>query len=251
MRALLTLFAVVALPAVAAGINDTGVTTCFIPTLFPGACDASNSGDAASYPRQDARFGRDAAQAAGKLPPKTGGGVAGFDFTPLDASGNPIALTGGVPASPPSCVRDNITGLTWEVKTTSGLRNTANRYTWHNGSTGSSGLDYCAGTLAGYPGLCTTHNYVSAVNAAGLCGTSNWRMPSRRELRTILNMGGSIPFVDNNYFPNTAGGKHWSGDAMVTYPNSLAWEVNFGDGSTAIDQMYTSSFSGYYVRLVR
>ena len=105
MRALLCLFSLIALPApwpaLATGLNDTGVTSCFDGTTLV-TCTAANSGDSAAYPSQDARFGRDAARAAGKLPAKIGGGAAGFDFTPLDASGNAIALTGNPPV-PADC----------------------------------------------------------------------------------------------------------------------------------------------------
>ncbi len=101
------------LPALAAAqtapLSDTGQTQCYNgTTLVP--CTAANTGNTAPYPGQDGRFGRDAAQAAGALPAKTGGGAAGFDFTALDVGGN--ATTPGGHA----CVKDNVTGLTWEVK---------------------------------------------------------------------------------------------------------------------------------------
>ena len=74
-----------------------------------------------------ATHGRDALARAGQLQ-KVGGGEAGFDFTKLDANGNAL------PASATSwdCVRDNVTGLIWEVKTTSGLRSWSNTYTWYD-----------------------------------------------------------------------------------------------------------------------
>jgi uncharacterized repeat protein (TIGR02543 family) len=166
-------------PNVIVKLNDSGVTQCTndgSTTLVP--CSAANTGNAGTYPRQDARFGRDAAQAAGKLlPAKIGGGAAGFDFTPLDASGNAIALTGS--PSTHACVHDNVTNLTWEVKTTSGLRSNTNTYTWYNGRTGDLGTDTCGGTLGGvYADQCNINNYALAVNAAGLCGNHNpWRVP--------------------------------------------------------------------------
>ena len=70
------------LPALAAAqtapLNDTGQTLCYDGSALV-ACTAGNTGNAATHPGQDGRFGRDAAQAAGALPPKTGGGAAGFD----------------------------------------------------------------------------------------------------------------------------------------------------------------------------
>ena len=74
-----------------ATLNDTGQDTCFDGTSLV-ACTEANTGDNAPNPRQDGRYGRDAQARAGQLP-KIGGGVAGFDFTALDAKGNPTHPT--------------------------------------------------------------------------------------------------------------------------------------------------------------
>ncbi len=128
-------------------------------------CSAANTGDTAPSPRQDARFGRDAAAKAGALT-KTGGGAAGFDFTPLDTSGNTITLTGTppVPSVTPACVRDNVTGLIWEVKTNDGgLRDKDWTYTWYNGTTGTpDGTNNCNPNTR-----CDTDKFVADVNTAG------------------------------------------------------------------------------------
>lgn len=246
MRALSPLLVLVSLPALAQ-LNDTGVSTCLNAAGSAlEACSSANAGNAAPYPRQDARFGRDAAQAAGQLPAKTGGGAAGFDFTPLDASGNAIALTGTppVPGATPTCARDNVTGLTWEVKTTSGLRSSAHTYTWYNGSTGyQPGYATCGGTLA----QCNTQAYVAAVNAAGLCGASSgWRLPTRRELLSIVHLGTNSPAIDGNYFPNTQSNWYWTSDLYAPDP-AFAWNVFFNFGyAVALDLD-----GNVHVRLVR
>ncbi len=222
MRALLTLLALVSLSAHAAGLlNDTGVTTCFDGANLV-TCSDANTGDSASYPRQDARFGRDAARAAGQLPAKIGGGAAGFDFTPLDASGNPIAIANGVPVSPPSCTRDNVTGLIWEVKTV-------------------ANMDWVSNSDATY--------FVIGANNVGLCGAhSGWRLPTRRELLSIVHRGTSMPAIDTNYFPNTASAPFLTSDVHTPSPAVVAWDVNFIDGST---DPYWSQSGNYHVRLVR
>lgn len=222
MRSLLCLFSLIALPALAVGLNDTGVTTCFDGSTLL-ACATANSSDSALYPSQDARYGRDAAQAASKLPSKIGGGVAGFDFTPLDASGNTIPLTGTppVPAAMPVCTRDNVTGLIWEVKTTANRDTTL---TWQNAAIAAS-----------------------TTNSAGLCGAlSGWRVPSRRELLSIVHRGRSNPSIDTNYFPNTASEWYWSSDVYTPVTGSV-WVVSF-DGGHA--DTYLQS-NGNRVRLVR
>ena len=90
-------------------LNDTGITTC-----------------TGSLP-QDCTQGRDAAAAADTLP-KVGNGGAGFDFTKLGSDGTVLAKqnvawsnSGSEAAgSKWACVRDNHTGLVWEVKDDSG-----------------------------------------------------------------------------------------------------------------------------------
>ncbi|MFW5969891.1 MAG: hypothetical protein ACOCP9_04575, partial [Halofilum sp. (in: g-proteobacteria)] len=93
------------------------------------------------------------------------GGI--FDFTKLNDQGQPLSEQEAVyTVTPWSCVRDNVTGLMWEVKTTDGgLRDQNNTYTWHNpdsdengGASGPSDGGECSGSD------CGTHAYVEAVN---------------------------------------------------------------------------------------
>ncbi len=210
MRALLALLVLISLPTLAAGLNDTGVTQCLNAAgTALEACSSANTGDAAPYPRQDARFGRDPAAGAGQLS-KTGGGAAGFDFTPLDASGTAIPLDGnGVPSTPPACVHDNVTGLTWEVKTPA---NKDTSYNWANATA-------YADTVSGGAGLC------------GISGNGTWRVPTRHELLSIVHRGTNSPAIDTNFFPNTASNRYWTSDISPPYPAD-AWDVDFNNGGT-------------------
>lgn len=229
-----------------AQINDTGQDTCYDgSTLAP--CADANTGNAATYPRQDGRIGRDAA-AAGELL-KTGGGAAGFDFTPLDASGNPIPLTDTppLPSVTPVCIRDNHTNLIWEVKTSDGGLSDNNwTYTWYDGNHGFAGdLATCNDTLSG--ASCNTQAYASAANTAGLCGYhTGWRLPTRRELNSLVHNGAHGPAIDTSYFPNTVKGWYWSADLFAPNP-AIVWNIDFDNGDTNADYMSAVN----YVRLVR
>lgn len=217
----------------AAGLNDTGQSLCYDGTNMV-ACTATNTGDAAPYPRQDGRYGRDAAATAGALT-KIGGGAAGFDFTALDAAGNPTTPSSG--ATPHPCVRDNVTGLIWEVKTDDGgLRDKDWTYTWYStdgatngGNSGYVGNDTCGSTLSTYSNQCNTANYIDAVNAAALCGFTDWRLPSIRELQTLVDYG-SYPLIDASYFPNTVASIFWSASSYSSFPDN-AWDVFFDIGA--------------------
>lgn len=132
------------------------------------------------------------------------------------------------PTTPPSyasipwkCVTDTATGLTWEVKTSSaGLHNMNGTYAWNDRQT-----------------------FVNAVNAEGLCGHTDWRMPSLSELQGLV-VGGPSPTIDTAYFPNTLGASYWTG----TEQNALfAWDVFFYEGSSSASNKSIS----YFIRLVR
>jgi hypothetical protein len=248
MRSLVSLFACVSLlaplPARAAGLNDTGIGFCGDDSTNTADC-ATVAADNGTHPRQDARYGRDAAAAAGKLT-KIGGGEAGFDFTALNASGQ--ATTPSSDATPHPCVRDNLSGLVWEVKTADGgLRDQKWTYTWYDSVHNYGGN---AGTASGgtckTSGRCDTEKYVADVKATALCGFTDWRMPTVDELQGIVHLGRTNPSIDPTYFPNTLSSDFWSGSPDANYSYN-AWYVNFHNGY--VYGYYRSI--GSSVRLVR
>lgn len=228
-----------------AELNDTGIVRFGDQTSYELA------GEPPGHPGQDARFGRDAAAMAGKLA-KTGGGAKGFDFTKLDADGQPAPAD----AQSWACVRDNVTGLVWEVKTADGgLRDGNNHYTWYNPDPKTNG---------GFPGAetgvecgggikCNTDAYTRAVNAARLCGFGDWRLPQRGELRSLVDYshaGTYRPTIDADYFPNTPPKWHWSA-SPYTPDREYAWGVSFYDGGDGINVMRRQDSRFSHVRLVR
>jgi hypothetical protein len=235
-----------ALPASALALNDTGITWSGDATSGnAGTCDP---GDPAG---QDCRYGADAAANAGVLY-KKGGGNGGFDFTKVCNSGE-LAGEGSCPANDDAsmasigsgpnqwgCTKDNVTGLIWEVKTDDGgLRDKDWKYTWYDsdspdGETGTLGSNTsCGGTLSAYSDQCNTEHYVAAVNAANICGETtenDWRMPTIKELEGIADLGRTNPGIDNptidsKYFPNTDF-VFWSGSPYVKAGDS-AWSMRF------------------------
>jgi hypothetical protein len=191
----LVVLALCIVPAMAA-LNDTGVTLCFNGFTVV-ACNEIDSDVDAAYPFQDGRVGRDALAATDQLD-KIGGGAAGFDFTPLDAAGNPIPLDAqGVPIADPVCVQDNVTGLLWQA--------------------------------VGLPGTYADATALAAV--ADFCGMSEgWRLPTRFELLSIVHHGVSNPAIDTHFFPNTSSWYYWSSDPSQTV--NFRWAVSFNSGTT-------------------
>ena len=226
------------------GLNDTGQTLCYDAAGTVISCTAP-----AGVATDDGRYGRDAAAAAGALT-KTGAGAAGFDFTKIANDGSALAAGAALGSNPTdwACTQDNVTGLMWEVKTTSGLRSSAYIYTWYDSNSATNGGN--AGTVSGgtclTAGRCDTEKFVQDVNTAGLCGHSDWRLPSQRELHTIVHQGVSGPSIDTTYFPNTVASVFWSASAYVQLL-AYVWGVSFNDGS--VSAYYKPV--GFYARLVR
>ncbi|MBB1077631.1 DUF1566 domain-containing protein, partial [Rhodoferax sp. 4810] len=193
---------------ITAGLNDTGITKC--SNVDTSNLDCSVTG----FPDQDAEHGSNS-----------------FNFTKLDASGNPLPAT----ATNHVCVRDNVTGLIWEVKTDNtipDLRDKDHTYTWYSTSAGgtASGTTNCYNS-----GRCDTEKFVADVNTAGLCGYFDWRMPAVKELAGIADLSRTNPAIDPNYFPNTPNtpiAQFWSGSPNAD-DGDKAWSVAFSEyGST-------------------
>ena len=232
---------------VIAALNDTGQVGCANTTTGNLTCPQSG------FPRQDGDFGRDALARAGQLN-KIGGGEAGFDFTKISNSGQPLpaAAALGAGANDWACTRDNVTGLLWEVKLNNpaSLRHLNHTYTWfstdggiNGGNLGSVGsASSCGSTLS----QCNTQAFVAAVNAQGLCGFNDWRMPDQGQLFGIVSHKRINPAVDPTYFLNTPNTFYWTG-RNVAGDASSAWLVSIGDGGL-FDGTKTGTF---HVRLVR
>jgi Protein of unknown function (DUF1566) len=240
-------------------LNDTGVDLCYDSSVVVACAPASK--DTGTHPRQDGRYGRDKKLGL----PKTGNGAKGFDYTKICNSGQ-SAGSGTCPANPvlgPSandwgCTKDNVTSLVWEIKTAgaTGLRSAAHTYSWYStntatngGSEGSVGGNTCAATLPS--SQCNTQAFVTAVNAVGLCGATDWRLPNRKELHSILDYGKpsfspAQPVVDMAYFPNTQPQFYWSNNSVVSAPTS----ARYASFLSAIDDNDSKSRS-LYVHLVR
>ncbi len=234
--------------ACAAGINDTGQSLCHDQANSAVACSYSVGGDAGVNARQDARYGRDAARRLGRLT-KIGGGDRGFDYSKISNDGSTLeaAAALGSGALDWACTKDNVTGLIWEIKSDVGLRSSAHTCLWYSTDSGTNGGDpgatpnvlvgnTCGSQSPAAPYECDTEKYVADVNAVGLCAASDWRLPTYRELLSIVNAGNANPAIDSSFFPNTVtvGYGYWTRSTDATY-SGAAWAVNFADGNASSD----------------
>jgi len=248
------------------GTHNEDLRCSIQPVVATQSTDGFDSDGDIIRAGQDALYGRDVTHN------DNSDGFAGFSFTKLDNNG--VALvdqTQDYATNPWACVKDNVTGLIWEVKTTSGLQHRSHRYTWYNSTGINDGGDWGigdtgvgvttdyetqTGAIAGAdlcenPSRCDTEKYVADLNSsnsgAGICGATDWRLPDRQELISIVNYARLGVAIDVDYFPNTATFGYWT-SLPVAYDNTRVWEVTF---LTATTSSASDKATPNYIRLVR
>ena len=186
-------------------------------------------------------------------------GHAGFSFTKIANNGD--ELPGN--ATEWTCVKDNTTGLVWEVKKggngwkgDEGLHDADDRYTWYNTNTSTNGGDVgfenqddgdiCFGyDVHAAPTFCNAQAFVARVNAVNYCNQSGWRLPDPGELMGLVNYNRLNPSIDINYFPQTPSSATWTSMPYAGNSNE-AWTINFSYGGAG----YAGRYFGRSIRLV-
>ncbi|MEI7672820.1 MAG: DUF1566 domain-containing protein [Deltaproteobacteria bacterium] len=149
-------------------------------------------------------------------------------YTKLDATGNVLPDN----AASWVMIRDNVTGLIWENKTSDGsIHDGAKAFTWCDKNTATNGGNQgICGTGTGNSAT-DTEAFIKALNDSKFGGFSDWRMPNVKELESIVDMGKFNPAISTAWFPNTVSSLYfyWS---STTYGGSdySAWCVNFFNG---------------------
>ena len=151
-------------------------------------------------------------------------------------AGRPFAYTDNGDGT----ITDDATGLTWEkLGRDGGIHDVGFADTWSS----------------------ATAVKIAQLNTAAFAGHSDWRVPNRRELDSLLSLSGAQPAVqpafDDGCAPGcsplacscTSAGPYWS--SSVYAPDaSRRWTVSFGDGSViAADKSSISAIAG--LRAVR
>ena len=191
------------------------------------------------------------------------GGDHAFNYTKIANDGSELPKTAqlGTGEKNWACTRDNSTGLIWEVKTDDGgLHDKDSKYSWYNPNVESKGsfrsYEYQKWCKASN---CDTYGFVNAVNDERLCGLSDWRMPEKEELMSLVYCSDGKyddddgecssyqkvqrPTIESKYFAFTHDSSYWTATQNLY---GGVFYVGFDEGIG-----YSGSkSSGSFVRLV-
>jgi hypothetical protein len=184
----------------------------------------------------------------------TGGGLPETGQTQCDQGAGTLGACPGSPAGQDAnvgagtpfnytdngdgTITDNVTGLMWEkLSDDGGIHDWANSYTWAD----------------------AFNVKIGALNAgSGFAGHTDWRLPNRRELESLVDAGRMSPSIDPVFNSGCAANctvltcsctnsfAYWSSTTYQSNPVG-AWFVDFSDGRVAFDGKSTP----YNVRAVR
>ncbi|WP_227105962.1 Lcl C-terminal domain-containing protein [Chromobacterium rhizoryzae] len=172
----------------------------------------------------------------------------------------PLAESDGTPlvgfAQRAGCVQDKQTGLTWEVKAEHGLRSQSYRY-YVSASAHLQQAAQCGPNQTD----CLAAAYVQVVRQQKLCGFNDetaggdrgWRLPTERELKTLLDWSQrdkalGLPALDRYAFPDAAATFYWTD---TSYSEERTVVVAFDDTHRSLASISLGKDQAARVRLVR
>ena len=151
-------------------------------------------------------------------------------YTKLDSSGDELPHDAPWPWA---MVKDNVTGLVWEVKTDDGsIHDQDNAYVvWD-----------------------IIHSFIVRLNAQNFGGYSDWRLPAVKELSTIVIRDVYKPSINTFYFPNTMLLWYWSSTPFPYQPlfpeYIILFALSYYNGCVSVLGDFKSGEEGY-VRAVQ
>ena len=144
-----------------------------------------------------------------------------------------LALCGGVQAQ--VCQTDSIAATTPDTQLLDNGDGTVSDgksgLMWKQCSEGQSGSDCAVGSTTGFSWQGVLQQ-AQTVNASGFAGYSDWRVPTIKELSSLVEWQCVEPAINLTRFPNTPNSDYWSSTATAVGSRYTSYmhQVNFRDG---------------------
>lgn len=146
-----------------------------------------------------------------------------------------VVRAGTLPSTPADDFIDNRDGTVTHLLTGLVWKRCAEGQVWSGNA--------CVGDLA----LVRWEEALQMSVASGYASASDWRVPNRKELESIVEYCGHSPAINQAMFPPTPSERFWSSTTFVETPVH-AWDVYFSDGYSGIANKQDGRAA---VRLVR
>lgn len=98
----------------------------------------------------------------------------------------------------------------------------------------SLGQDWNENDCSGLAGIYNWQEALQAASAVAFAGYTDWRLPSKNELESIVEERCWSPSINAAVFPATPSNWFWSSSPHASDSNG-AWVVSFGDGHVVND----------------
>ncbi len=118
---------------------------------------------------------------------------------------------------------------------------------WQQCSLGQSGVGCETGSAIGFTWDSALQAVENHNSNGGFAGYIDWRLPNRKELESLIEVGCYSPAINTSIFPNTLSRYYWSSSPYAG-SSSRAWGVYFSYGGS---NDYLRANYGFLVRLVR
>ena len=104
---------------------------------------------------------------------------------------------------------------------------------WKRCSQGTSGASCQTGTAGAFTWQQALENVETLNNTTGFAGFNNWRLPNRKELRSLAAMNCIDPAINETAFPNTPLFWYWTSSPIIAEPNGFgfSWDIYFKNGN--------------------
>lgn len=133
---------------------------------------------------------------------------------------------------PDSAYADNLDGTVTDIETGLTWAKCSLGQSWVDNTPNDGGDDQCSGTVTTYVWKAAL-DAVQSANGSGYLGRTDWRLPNKNELESLVEIACVNPAINSSRFPATPVGEYWTSSPYAPLLTH-AWRVNFRYGNVDV-----------------